>query len=162
MQKEVLSASVALLCVCCSSCGLRIKNAVLWTLAMAVVLGLAIGCAYGKWTTSSSAGAQPHHTQQPQHMARACIKLPAAQPVFVCITGLAGYVEYPTQELVSGLYPLSEVPNMAALTTKCIKPGQGLYNSTSTVRDSMVSVCADSSRFLPCSNVLAAAAQLIR
>lgn len=34
--------------LCCSSCGLRIKNALLWTLAMAVVLGLAIGVAYGE------------------------------------------------------------------------------------------------------------------
>jgi hypothetical protein len=31
-----------------SSCGLRIKNAVMWTFAMAVVLGLAIGVAYGE------------------------------------------------------------------------------------------------------------------
>jgi hypothetical protein len=55
------------------------------------------------------------------------------------IAGLAGYVEYPTQELVSGLYPLSEVPNMSTLSTNCIKPGQGSYNSTTTVRDNMVS-----------------------
>lgn len=49
---------------------------------------------------------------------------------------------------MSGLYPLSELSNMGTLTTKCIKPGQGLYNSTSTVRDSMVSFCAHSSRGL--------------
>lgn len=36
------------MCYLCSSCGLRIKSAVMWTFAMAVVLGLAIGCAYGE------------------------------------------------------------------------------------------------------------------
>jgi hypothetical protein len=45
----------------CSSCGLRIKNALLWTLAMAVVLGLAIGVAYGK---------RQQGTQQWQHTYR--------------------------------------------------------------------------------------------
>lgn len=81
------------------SCGLRIKSAVMWTFAMAVVLGLAIGCAYG----------------------------------------LAGYVEYPTQELVSGLLPLTDMAGLSTLSTSCIKPGQGLpgFNSTTPVRDSM-------------------------
>jgi hypothetical protein len=45
----------------CSSCGLRIKNALVWTFAMAIVLGLAIGCAYGECSdrgsmSTSSAG----------------------------------------------------------------------------------------------------------
>jgi hypothetical protein len=53
--------------------------------------------------------------------------------------GLAGYVEYPTQELVSGLMPLSDMGNMTTLTTKCIKPGQSVFSSINTVRDSMVS-----------------------
>ncbi|WIA33236.1 hypothetical protein OEZ86_006379 [Tetradesmus obliquus] len=67
------------------SCGLRIKNALLWTLAMAVVLGLAIGVAYG----------------------------------------LAGYVEYPTQELLSGMLPLEQLPQLPNTTGRCILPGQG-------------------------------------
>lgn len=53
--------------------------------------------------------------------------------------GLAGYVEYPTQELVSGLLPLTDIASMASnLSTICVKPGQGLFNTTMTVRDSMV------------------------
>jgi hypothetical protein len=55
------------------------------------------------------------------------------------VAGLAGYVEYPTQELVSGLMPLDTVQNLTSLSTSCIKPGQGLYNTTSTsIRDHMV------------------------
>jgi len=55
--------------------------------------------------------------------------------------GLAGYVEYPTQELVSGLLPLTDMAGLSTLSTSCIKPGQGLpgFNSTTPVRDSMVS-----------------------
>ncbi|KAF8067363.1 LIMR family protein [Scenedesmus sp. PABB004] len=67
------------------SCGLRIKNALLWTAAMALVLGLAIGVAYG----------------------------------------LAGYVEYPVQELTSGLLPLDALQRLASFDTRCIVPGQG-------------------------------------
>ncbi|KIZ02019.1 hypothetical protein MNEG_5943 [Monoraphidium neglectum] len=75
---------------------MRVKTAFLWTLGMAVVLGLAIGVAYG----------------------------------------LAGFVEYPTQELVSGLLPLDQLPLLANYTgTDCIKPGMGLagYNATNKI-----------------------------
>jgi hypothetical protein len=53
--------------------------------------------------------------------------------------GLAGYVEYPTQELVSGLMPLNELQSINNLPTACLKPGQGLagFNSTA-IRDGMV------------------------
>lgn len=84
---------------------MRVKSAALWTLGVAVVLGLAIGVAYG----------------------------------------LAGYVDYPTQELVSGLAPLSALPAAApeaaaaaaaAGSSPCIKPGMGLpgFNATSSAK----------------------------
>jgi hypothetical protein len=58
----------------------------------------------------------------------------------VC-TGLAGYVEYPTQQLTSGLLPLGDLPSLGSSPkTTCIKPGQGLpgFNSTA-ILDGMVS-----------------------
>jgi hypothetical protein len=48
------------MCLPCSTCGLRIKNAVMWTMAMAVVLGLAIGCAYGKHQQAGLLGQVQH------------------------------------------------------------------------------------------------------
>jgi len=81
---------------------MRIKSAALWTLGMAVVLGMSIGVAYG----------------------------------------LAGYVEYPTQELVSGLLPLDQLQLLPNYTnTDCIKPGMGLagYNATNKIPGGLVS-----------------------
>ncbi|GBF96088.1 hypothetical protein Rsub_08964 [Raphidocelis subcapitata] len=75
---------------------MRIKTAALWTLGMAVVLGLSIGVAYG----------------------------------------LAGFVEYPTQELVSGLLPLDQLALLSNRSASdCIKPGEGLpgYNATNKI-----------------------------
>lgn len=56
--------------------------------------------------------------------------------------GLAGFVEYPTQELTSGILPIAALNNLTAVTPPgaCIRPGQGFdgFNSA-TVKDQMVS-----------------------
>jgi hypothetical protein len=55
--------------------------------------------------------------------------------------GLAGFVEYPTQELVSGLLPLDQLQLLSNYTgTDCIKPGMGLpgYNATNTISGGLV------------------------
>lgn len=64
-------------------------------------------------------------------------------------TGLAGFVEYPTQELVSGLLPLDQVPLLANYTgTACIKPGMSLagYNATNKIPGGLVRCRAGAGR----------------
>lgn len=67
----------------------------------------------------------------------ACACMPAALPA----TGLAGFVQYPTQQLVSGLAPLSQINSISNMTTVCIKPGQALpdFTGEKLIRDQQAS-----------------------
>jgi hypothetical protein len=58
------------------------------------------------------------------------------------VAGLNGYVVYPTQQLNSGLAPLSLIGNITGnARTICIKPGQYLLDSdASLIKDMLVSI----------------------
>lgn len=90
--------------------------------------GQQLACApSARYRRHDDSPAQPSVLRKPL----AAVLLPTA--------GLAGYVEYPTQELTSGLYPIGEMGNLTSLATTCIKPGQALFETTTAVRDTMVS-----------------------
>lgn len=57
------------------------------------------------------------------------------------VAGLNGYVVYPTQQLSSGLAPLSLISNITSnAKTVCVKPGQFLLDSDpSLIKDMLVS-----------------------
>jgi hypothetical protein len=129
---------------------MRIKSAALWTLGMAFVLGMSIGVAYGeraggKTSTRRFAIAAPsvlafgagRLSSSRRHAPLSSTSPPNPPPK----KGLAGFVEYPTQELVSGLLPLDQLallPNYTA--TDCVKPGMGLagYNATNAIPGGLV------------------------
>lgn len=50
--------------------------------------------------------------------------------------GLWGFVEYPTQQLTSGLAPIGDITNSTNIATNCIKPGAALpgFNNTKLIR----------------------------
>jgi hypothetical protein len=58
--------------------------------------------------------------------------------------GLAGYVEYPTQELVSGMLSLDQLPQLSTVQGRCILPGQGFagFSSANISRKDGVRTCA--------------------
>ena len=121
---------------------------------MAVVLGLSIGVAYGAPAAAARAYQRraPHGGRAHGRRARLLFMLlqPAwqaphapghTQPAHLAPAGLAGYVDYPTQELVSGLLPLDQMDLLGNYTgTDCIKPGMGLpgYNATNKIPGGLV------------------------
>ncbi len=65
-----------------------------------------------------------------------------------CRAGLNGYVEYPTQQLNSGLAPLSELSAVApGSRTVCLKPGQFLDGANpALIKDQLVRVARCAAR----------------
>jgi hypothetical protein len=167
---------------------MRIKTAALWTLGMAVVLGLSIGVAYGERRPACGGAMRAHaqtglgvpcvaHAQASTQQERSCpawrwsgsglrpepssgrclppgtchrsrftahgaLRLPpspnAPHPL---LPGLAGFVEYPTQELVSGLLPIDQLASLSNRSASdCIKPGEGLpgFNATNKISGGLV------------------------
>jgi hypothetical protein len=128
---------------------MRLKTGLLWTLAMVLVLGMVIGIAYGEIRAPSLCCRCPAWAVRfcatstgPTKLISHNNHIPTSSNTKTT-KGLAGYVDYPTQELVSGLLPLDDLGALASAAyngSACIRPGMGLpgLNASAPISGSLV------------------------